>query len=1104
MGASDARFIPIRHKAYRVTFPLVDGNGDLVIGATSLDSERSKDGAAFSDCTNETTHIAEGMYYLDLTAEEMDADTVSIVVKSSGATAAKTMPIVLYPQQTDDLLTGLVRIVEGNSLVGRTGLTSGKIVSDASGYPEYAAIFTSGGDNLEYDPNQLVGAIIQDLGSEGNEPHGRYFVILGGYFFNDSTDVTEKVFGIAIDERFGCVEDGVVIINNNWGGTDLVEGGNGNGWTFIVAKVAEADASYPAPGHALDVWINPSIIRDAMLPVDFDAVYFKQGSTDTGVFYPAGKPERPVGDIDDAVLIANYRRIKRIFLGWSSSVSFETFGTGANFLHFIGNTTVRPDGTGGGLNFGSKSFESCIFENLLVTGTKIAGSCIFRRCYVKALQVNGDEVFEECIVTGAFVGGASSNWFRKCTFGIPWSSAASYNENGGSAAATFMDCHGKLKITNNTSSIIYIYGFQGELEIDSSCTGGTINIVGGSGKLIDNNGGATVNVEGFQMSDADSVYFDTNSGISGSDYPDGLPNTPVNDIDDAVAIAVARKLSIIYVSMHAAHSFDAGASRMRFIGTGNTLWSLDLNGQVISYCYFEKIAIQGFSAGTSQNTYFLCTVTGWSGRQGDVFISCQLAGTLQPYAKEKFVNCGFGINGNVIFDFNTNWQSGPEYLNIQGCNGSITLRNLTIDSDIMIEGFKGDITIDATCTAGTINIRGGSGRLNDNSAGATVNVDGFFEGEEVADLTALLAQVNDIKSIVSKGHYQGISWYVDPGAVSGNNTGVSWEDAFLTGEAAMAVAQWGDYIFVRVSNSPDSGSREFDEDWNVPKGVTVIGCPGATDYLYRNSNIRLAGNSSYPAQPILTLNEGARIERIRVEARVDTKDNINLIEMRRFAVMRRCTIGDIIFASIQSNILCVKEDFARIEHVRFELNNLYTGKYAIVIEGNRGWLKDCDFSGTQNNDIIHINGGNYSHIEGNAFQGIGAGYAAIRITTGVGSNINTNAWSKEIAGSTAKFLNDVGGSETLDFNNNEYATRVTQRDMENIIASAGNTGRRLLKISSEYYEVVPYDDAAGAYTHRRRKLRSGDSVPGTPITVIPANSIQHFGSWADCNADGTT
>src|ERR1700754_3272715 len=99
MASTDARPIPVKNAAYRVTFPILNASGDLVTGATGLDSEVSKDGGTFADCTNEATEIASssGLYYLDLTSTEMNADTVAIIVKTSNS-GAKTVPIVFYPQ----------------------------------------------------------------------------------------------------------------------------------------------------------------------------------------------------------------------------------------------------------------------------------------------------------------------------------------------------------------------------------------------------------------------------------------------------------------------------------------------------------------------------------------------------------------------------------------------------------------------------------------------------------------------------------------------------------------------------------------------------------------------------------------------------------------------------------------------------------------------------------------------------------------------------------------------------------------------------------------------------------------------------------------------
>ena len=103
MAAGDATWNPKKGVAYRVTFPILDADGDLVTGATGLDSEVSKDGGTFIDCTNEATEIAtsSGVYYLDLTATEMNADTVAVIVKTTSS-GAKTTVLVMYPLETTD------------------------------------------------------------------------------------------------------------------------------------------------------------------------------------------------------------------------------------------------------------------------------------------------------------------------------------------------------------------------------------------------------------------------------------------------------------------------------------------------------------------------------------------------------------------------------------------------------------------------------------------------------------------------------------------------------------------------------------------------------------------------------------------------------------------------------------------------------------------------------------------------------------------------------------------------------------------------------------------------------------------------------------------
>jgi len=136
MASTDARPIPIKNVAYRVTFPILDADGDLVTGAAGLDSEVSKDAGTFTDCANEATEIAtaSGMYYLDLSSTEMNADCVAIIVKTS-TSGAKTVPIVLYPQETGDIKTDVTsfngdataasNIAKTTAVIGRCTVTTG-------------------------------------------------------------------------------------------------------------------------------------------------------------------------------------------------------------------------------------------------------------------------------------------------------------------------------------------------------------------------------------------------------------------------------------------------------------------------------------------------------------------------------------------------------------------------------------------------------------------------------------------------------------------------------------------------------------------------------------------------------------------------------------------------------------------------------------------------------------------------------------------------------------------------------------------------------------------------------------------------------------------
>jgi hypothetical protein len=87
----------------------------------------SKDGGTFAECTNEATEIAtsSGVYYLDLTSTEMNADTVAVIVKTTSS-GAKTTTLVIYPLEDGDIIANTTQVG------GQTASASGTVTFPAS------------------------------------------------------------------------------------------------------------------------------------------------------------------------------------------------------------------------------------------------------------------------------------------------------------------------------------------------------------------------------------------------------------------------------------------------------------------------------------------------------------------------------------------------------------------------------------------------------------------------------------------------------------------------------------------------------------------------------------------------------------------------------------------------------------------------------------------------------------------------------------------------------------------------------------------------------------------------------------------------------------
>src|SRR5262245_49703492 len=95
---------PIYAERFVIVFPLLDADGDPT-SPSSADSEVSKNGDTFADCTNEATEIAtsSGVCYLELTATELTTDVAAVRIQSTGA---KTTVFSLFPRKLFKVRTG--------------------------------------------------------------------------------------------------------------------------------------------------------------------------------------------------------------------------------------------------------------------------------------------------------------------------------------------------------------------------------------------------------------------------------------------------------------------------------------------------------------------------------------------------------------------------------------------------------------------------------------------------------------------------------------------------------------------------------------------------------------------------------------------------------------------------------------------------------------------------------------------------------------------------------------------------------------------------------------------------------------------------------------
>jgi hypothetical protein len=504
-------------------------------------------------------------------------------------------------------------------------------------------------------------------------------------------------------------------------------------------------------GTVADNSTAPAVVQSKILNADnVNNSLFDGGVTvdalngAAGTEFPLGTRSAPVDNLADAETIAANESLNEIrFIG------NYTFGA----TDVLDSYVIRGEGVEATLFTltAGVSTDNTLFLDADVTGT-LGGYTRVRDCELKTSVSNMEGLFENCIFrvgTYTLVGDNTKLFVaNNCKSGVVTGQPQPiFDCNGDGASFITRAWSGPYKVinkTNNVSGICFDF-ISGKLVLDSTITAGHFPVRGTVYVLNNMTGTATAELEGvgsaFQNADfvwdepstehatADTtglllaethgqirrgVFVNTEEATNGNGYQ----QTPFNNWSDAVDAAETELLQTLYLEADA--TVDRNLFNFEILGLDFP--SIDLAGFDYKNTIIRECDVTG-AQGTGNNPLLLltCNVTNVSDFNGSAL-------TITAVGSVGIADGAFTlINGLVPFvggaAVTIDMQSGAagSNANFQNLSGEFSLTNVDDIADVVTMYFvQGRLTIDATCTAGSI-IVGGNVEVIDNSgSGCTV------------------------------------------------------------------------------------------------------------------------------------------------------------------------------------------------------------------------------------------------------------------------------------------------------------------------------------------------------------------------------------------------
>jgi hypothetical protein len=229
------------------------------------------------------------------------------------------------------------------------------------------------------------------------------------------------------------------------------------------------------------------------------------------------------------------------------------------------------------------------------------------------------------------------------------------------------------------------------------------------------------------------ITVDLTSPYAGVSYPNGTPRQPVNNLTDAVAIAVERGFTTLFIIGNLLlDSSTPALDGYNIIGesASKSAFQIESIANVVN-AEFSNATINGTLDGGNVLTNCALNTVNFV----DGFVTqCVLNGTitLSTIGDAHFLDCWSGIPGlsTPTIDF----AGAGSGLAMRNYNGGITLRNKTGTESVSVDLNSGQVILENDVAAGTIVLRGvGVWSNKDLYAGTANVVDQLMSNQAIVD-----------------------------------------------------------------------------------------------------------------------------------------------------------------------------------------------------------------------------------------------------------------------------------------------------------------------------------------------------------------------------------